>query len=56
MLLFPVEEKDIHGIPCVVPALPHAAVPGEEKDIHKVPCVVQALAHAAVPGGREGYP
>ncbi len=28
MLLFPVEEKDIHGIPCVVPALPHAAVPG----------------------------
>jgi hypothetical protein len=28
MLLFLVEEKDIHDVPCVVPALPHAVVPG----------------------------
>ncbi len=27
-LLFLVEEKDIHDVPCVVHALPHASVPG----------------------------
>jgi hypothetical protein len=55
-LLFLMEEKDIHDVPCVVQALPHAAVLVEEKDIPDVPCVVQALPHAAVPGGGEGYP
>jgi hypothetical protein len=28
-LLFLAEEKDIHDVPCVVQALPHAAVGGE---------------------------